>query len=398
MSSRLNYLWKKYLAKTCTDAEKQELANIVLDSKYEEEIRLFLEQSWNELEPSNDLPAHRSDAVLHSILQSAEIQTAEEAKPTAKIRHLFAWRFAAVTASVLLIVGAGIYFLFNKNLNGAQNKTALSFAKVQQDVKAPEVSRAMIVLENGKTVLLDSLNKENLSLQGSVSVAKTQDGQIIYKGASNEMVYNTLVNPRGSKVVNLTLQDGTKVWLNCESSLKYPIAFGGKERMVEIRGEAYFEVAKDPSKKFIVLANGVKTEVFGTHFNVNSYNDLGHTSVTLLEGSVKVSNKASSAFLTPGQQAKLNEASKVNVQDDVETEEIVAWKNGLFNFNSLTLQSIMQQIERWYDVEVEYDGIRSEKHFSGIFSRSENVSEVLKMMQLAGIKFKIDGKKIIVTE
>lgn len=410
MTSRLNYLLERYITKTCTESERQELAYLAIDPALDAEIKLVLEELYNSMDATEDIPEHKSESILHSILQPPQIHTIPEAGTSHKEagisqreagtsqRHLylFTWKLVSIAASLILMIAAGTYYLFIKN--GKSTNHTKDLAQTISDVKAPEANKAMIVLGNGKTVLLDSLQKQSIALQGDVSLIKTKDGQIQYNGHSDEMVYNTLVNPRGSKVINLTLQDGTRVWLNCESSLKYPISFEGKDRTVEIRGEAYFEVAKNPSKKFMVLANGVRTEVIGTHFNVNAYNDLGHTNITLLEGSIKVSNNQSSTILKPGQQALLNEESKIDIDNSIETNEIIAWKDGMFNFNSLPLRSIMKQIERWYDVDLQYDGENREKHFSGIFSRTDNISEIFKMMQLAGVQFKIEGKTIIVTE
>lgn len=404
--SRLSYLLDRYLSKTCTEAEKQELAYIALDSKHNEEINILLEEYYSSLYPVDDLSDQKSASILHSILGSSqpfetretdtlrETDTPRRTGTAAKQRQLFAWKFLAIAASLILILITGGYFILYKKTT--EGRTKENFAHLKQDVKAPEINKAMIILDNGQKVSLDSMQKSALSLQGNVNVTSLEDGQVVYKGNSDKMVYNTLVNPRGSKVVHLTLQDGTRVWLDCESSIKYPIAFGEEGRNVEVRGEAYFEVAKNPNQKFTVTAGGVKTEVIGTHFNVDAYNAAGHVQVTLLEGSVKISNSASSAVLKPGQQGQLNAASEINIEEDIDAGEIVAWKDGVFNFNSLSLHSIMDQIQRWYDVQVVYDGVNTGKHFSGIFSRTDNVSEILKMIELAGVKFEIDGKKIIV--
>jgi ferric-dicitrate binding protein FerR (iron transport regulator) len=396
MTSRLSYLLERYLNKTCTEQERQELAYLALDPDYEEEIRQILSKFYNQLEPSDDLTEEQSNSILNTILQSAPDQEikATEAIPAIKAtpRHTRLWRWPAIAATLLLAV-AGVYLF-----NAGKSHTKQAIARIGQDIKAPAADKAMIVLGNGQRVFLDSMHQQTLSLQGNVQVTRTDDGRIVYQGSSESTVFNTLINPRGSKIVHLTLQDGTRVWLNCESAIKYPIAFSSKERLVEISGEAYFEVAHDASKKFVVLTGGVKTEVLGTHFNVNAYKDGRHTQVTLLEGSVRISNNNASSLLTPRQQASLNEAGKIDIAEDVETDEVVAWKEGTFNFDNLPLNSIMQQLVRWYDVEVVYDKVSGDKTFSGIFNRSDNISGILKTMELAGIHFKIDGRKIIVTE
>lgn len=392
MSPRLAYLLEKYLNKTHTEQEMQELAEIVLNSERDEEINKLLEKFWNELDASESMPDAVSRSVVQSILQT---EAPQDCVRRSKVISMGNLKRLWVAASVVLIVGTGLYLLFSSNGSDRDKKHV---PVVARDVKAPAGNKAVIVMNDGSNILLDSISRAPISIQGNVSVTKTGDGRVAYKGTTDVIINNTLINPRGSKVVNITLQDGTTVWLNCESTIRYPIAFTGKERTVEITGEAYLEVAKDPSRKFIVIANGARTEVLGTHFNVNAYGDAGHTNITLLEGSIKVFNNGSTALLTPNQQAQLYSNSKINVINHVEASEVVAWKNGLFSFNSLPLKNIMQQLERWYNVTVVYENVTNDKHFTGIFSRSNNVSEVLKVMQLAGIKFKVEGEKITVTE
>jgi transmembrane sensor len=303
------------------------------------------------------------------------------------------WRLILAAASVILFVGFGSYFLFLKK-NIPENETGQDV--VVSDISAPKKTKAMIQLANGSSILLDSINSGTLANQGNVKVLKQTNGDIIYTGNGTAISFNTLVNPRGSNVVNITLQDGSKVWLNSESSLKYPTVFSGMERNVELTGEAYFEVAKDPSKKFIVHCNQVQTEVLGTHFNVNAYDDEREMKITLLEGSVKVSNGQHFTMLIPGQQAKVN--GEIKLLHNADTDQAVSWKNGKFVFDSENIETIMRQVSRWYDEGVEYRGAISKETFSGIVSRNSNLSQVLKIMQQSGMKFSIENKKIIVTQ
>jgi ferric-dicitrate binding protein FerR (iron transport regulator) len=204
--------------------------------------------------------------------------------------------------------------------------------------------------------------------------------------------------------MQLVLADGSEVWLNVASSITYPTAFSGNERRVTITGEAYFEVTKNAAKPFKVFTSspsekpdGAEIQVLGTHFNVNAYNDENSLKVTLLEGSVQVGQHGGrSIYIKPGQQAELSQKGELGLNTDIDTDEVMAWKNNWFNFNSLTVPEIMRQIEKWYDVSVKYEGRPGNKHFSGIVSRSNKVSEVLKIMEQAGIKFKIEGRNITV--
>lgn len=310
----------------------------------------------------------------------------------ASVRKIPVWNRVAAAAIIILMFSVGGYFYFNKEgLRQVQTDNV-----VKNDVPAPKVTKAMITLANGQTVALDSISNGTLATQDDVKVIKNANGEIVYSGSANEVVYNTLSNPRGSKVVNLTLQDGTKVWLNAESSLRFPVAFVGSERRVEITGEAYFEVTKNASKKFLVDANGVTTEVLGTHFNVNAYVDEETLKITLLEGSVKVLKNNISIIIKPGQQARVSDAIKI--ASAVDTEEVMAWKNGTFSFNRTDMSSIMRQVSRWYDVEVVFknDEVKG-KDFTGTVARKENASEVLKMLEMTGaVHFTIDGRKILV--
>jgi ferric-dicitrate binding protein FerR (iron transport regulator) len=225
-------------------------------------------------------------------------------------------------------------------------------------------------------------------------VVKTGGGQIIYNGTATEAIYNTLVNPRGSKVVSLTLSDGTKAWLNSESSLRYPIAFVGSERNVEITGEAYFEVAKDPTRKFVVAGNGVKTEVLGTHFNVNTYTDENAVKITLLEGAVKISKAGSAEMLKPGQQAQVT--AIIKVVDGIDTDAVMAWKNGFFHFGNTSIQELMKQLARWYDIDIVYKGEIPQRAFGGEISREANLSQVLKILNESKVRCRLEGTRLII--
>jgi ferric-dicitrate binding protein FerR (iron transport regulator) len=219
---------------------------------------------------------------------------------------------------------------------------------------------------------------------------KLANGEISYQqaGAVQEMIYNTLSVPRGSEVVTLTLSDGTRVWLNAESSLRYPVAFLTSERKVEIAGEAYFEVSKDPKRKFSVLANGTTTEVLGTHFNLSAYNNQD-TKVTLLEGAVNVSNSISHQILAPGQQAGLKASGNITLDNKADLEAVMAWKNGLFRLRNSDIQTIMEQISRWYNVEIAWEGKERPINFGGVVSRRSNVSVLLEAMEMTGtVKFR----------
>ena len=383
--------------------EVNELFAIIRQSEHEGAVRNWLGEILEDTHPVEGYDQKRWDAVIEKMLRAAQDSKGEvyELSPQRKTRRLL--QRLAVAASIILTLGLS-YWLYEKQ--GTQyDRSDKPVAIVSNDIKAPGNSRAMITLADGRKVYLDSVGKGTLATQGNVQLVKLADGQIAYhqkpESGNQEMEYNTLFNPRGSKVVSITMADGTKVWLNAESSLRYPTAFVGKERKVEISGEAYFEVAPsvfadDGTKKtFIVQKGDMKITVLGTHFNVNAYDDEAVAKVTLLEGSVKINRGNAAGLLKPGQQARIS--SGIKIGDDVDLEEVMAWKNGKFQFGDATdIVTIMKQVGRWYDVDIEYKGTIT-GHIGGTISRFENASQVLKMLEMTGsVSLKIDGKKVIV--
>jgi ferric-dicitrate binding protein FerR (iron transport regulator) len=255
----------------------------------------------------------------------------------------------------------------------------------------------MLQLADGTLVTLsDSLSGFQASQQNVKLVIK--NGEISYasKGTSQENLFNKVITPRGGQY-KLRLNDGTQIWLNAASSIRYPVSFVGNTRVVELTGEAYFDVAHDPQHPFIVKLSGNKqVRAIGTSFNINAYGDDNNDVATLIRGSIKVESGNNERLLVPGQQAKFLADDKLLLSNQVDVDEIVAWKNGQFVFNALTVKSIMVQLARWYELEVVYSGKISQETFSGIVSRNSNLSEVLKIMEAGGLRFKIDGKIIYV--
>ena len=300
--------------------------------------------------------------------------------------------FRIAAASIIFVFITAVYFIYSNT--GEQDTLAKNNTNQQLDIASPKLSKAIITLANGQTVLLDSIGNGILVNQGAVSVLKSADGQIVYTGTTTDTVYNTLFNPRGSKVISLTLNDGTKVWLNSESSLRYPVAFVGNTRHVEITGEAYFEVAKDESRKFIVLSNGVSTEVLGTHFNVNTYENERNVKITLLEGAIKVRKGLMADILKPGQQAEVTADIKIN--SNVDIDAVMSWKNGFFHFANTTIPELMQQISRWYDIEIVYKRDVPHRQFGGEISREASLSEVLKILNKSKVKCRLEEGKLTI--
>jgi len=309
--------------------------------------------------------------------------------------------YLSAAASVLIILGIATYFYSpQRHQPGRQPNTALALKDI-----GPGGNKAILTLANGDKVVLEDAKNGVISQQGNATVNKTDSGSLFYNDAASNAagntVYNILNTPYGGQY-QLTLQDGTKVWLNAGSTLRFPTSFAEKERNVTLTGEAYFEVAKDKARPFLVTVNTgsaapMTVRVLGTHFNINAYPDEQHNIVTLLEGAVKVDCGQANALLAPGNAAILNKTSgRINVKDG-DTEAATAWKNGYFLFDNEKVESIMRQISRWYNVEISYQGDVSGKAIGGSLSRSKNVSEVLNMLELTGtVHFKTEGRRIIV--
>lgn len=301
-------------------------------------------------------------------------------------------------AAVILLLSAGIFLLVRKTAGPAV--VAVSEHK-KQDAE-PGHDGAILTLADGQQIVLDSVGNGALAMQGNVKIQKLSSGVVKYDNGlegRKETLYNTLTTPRGRKT-SLSLTDGTVVWLNASSSIRYPTVFTGKERLVEVTGEAYFEVAKNSAMPFVVrkAGNDERVEVLGTSFDINVYDDEEAAKTTLLEGSIKVIKGADGRVLKPGQQAVLGKGgSRMKIVSDVDAEEVMAWKNGRFQFNDADLRTIMRQLMRWYDVDVVYEGDVPVRYFTADVSRNKNLSSVLKILELSKIHFRIEGKKLIVT-
>ncbi|WDF77130.1 DUF4974 domain-containing protein [Mucilaginibacter sp. KACC 22773] len=319
--------------------------------------------------------------------------------PLLQVARKSVWPRLAAAASILLFLSAGAYLLFRGDIP----KPQISENTIHDIV--PGVNKPVLTLANGKTIILDNNQNGLLARQGASVVNRSVNGAVVYQQAAEpeypqaEKSYNAVTVPRGAEYQVVILPDGTKVWMNAASSLRYPTAFSGDERKVELAGEAYFEVVHNPAKPFRVVSAKQIVEVLGTHFNINTYDDEPDVKTTLLEGKVKVTAMANNAvrYLLPGQQTALNgDGFKVGAAD---MEKAVAWKNGQFMFQDDNIQYIMRIISRWYDVDVEYKGQVPNDSFGGGVSRFKNISELLNILQLTGkVHFQIEGRKIIVSK
>jgi ferric-dicitrate binding protein FerR (iron transport regulator) len=308
------------------------------------------------------------------------------------------WKRVAAAAVVILFVLGAAYWVIPKQNN--EKITASIAAPRKQTAKIlPGGNHAILTMADGSKIVLDSVQNGNIQ-SGGATISK-QGGVLVYDGSSPAksataaVAYNTLTTPRGGQY-KLILADGSKVWLNASSSLRFPTAFTGKERNVELTGEAYFEIAKNKEKPFHVNVNGMQVEVLGTHFNVNAYGDEGAIKTSLLEGSVKIKRGGLSGLLKPGQQGVLENNNNDLKIRKVNMDEVIAWKNGLFQFDGAGIKTIMLEISRWYNVEIVYSGKVPQRSFVGKISRDAALPDVLKILELSNVKFNVTGRRIIV--
>jgi len=386
---RIHYLLDTYLSKKATPMEESELMEWILEAKEDSELRNYVLCIWNENKSAEDLSYVNWDEIYSSVIRPKVVSL----QP--KVRQM-RWVKLTAAAAIFIALAAGAYFYLAPQPN---YPVATSVKKVN-DIGPPSGTKAVLTLADGSKIVLDSTGNGILAVQGNVKITKQGIGGISYMGTpAGKVSYNTLSVPRGSRPLNLTLSDGTRVWINVGSSLTYPTAFTGKERKVTMTGEAYFEVAHNSSMPFLVQHNDATVKVLGTHFNVNSYEDESTERITLLEGSVRVSQGTSSGLLKPGQQARINNDGNngIKIVNDVDVNEVMAWKDGKFMFDKNTdIYTIMRQVSRWYNVDVEYQG-KINQRFWGSISKDVNVSQVLKILEAAGgIKFKVEENKIVV--
>lgn len=390
-NNRLKYLLDQFIAKTISSGEEQELFQLIAKGIYDEEIKEYMSDAW-QMEYSELISKQQSKRILTAVFN-------HHLGKVIPIQQKSKKRFIWIAASIMLIAASVSLFL----LVGKPSSTSLANNQSKQtsnDVM-PGTSGAILKLDDGSSIVLDNVSNGNLVQQGNTLVVKS-DAAISYvkSNAQNDrqIHYNTIETPKGRQF-QLVLEDGTKVWLNAASSIRFPVAFIGKQRVVEITGEAYFEVAKNKQKPFQVMFNGSMVEVLGTHFNVNAYADEESMNTTLLEGSVKIVKGESQKIIKPGEQAQIRNDGSVRTVTNVNTDAVVAWKNNAFLFDNTDVKKLMRQLSRWYDVDVAFKGAIDESlTFNGTISRSAMLSTVLKMLESTGdVKFSIEGKRIIVS-
>lgn len=349
--------------------------------------RFFSDNTVN----SNSIDPVISKKLLNSIHQKIGFNQKQK---KAKLVRMWTLRIAA--ACFVGFLALSIFLWKKSNTNQSIAQVQVNSEKYKNDIQ-PGGNKAVLTLADGSTIILEDSKNGLLTHQGSTKIIK-QNGKLDYSSsehAVNEIMYNTIATPRGGQY-QVELPDGSEVWLNAASSLRFPTAFAGKERRVEITGEAYFEVVKNKSMPFIVDVNGAEIQVLGTHFEVMAYKDEPSLQTTLLEGSVRFMKGNNIALLKPGQQLQLSKNDQLRVISEVDLTKAVAWKNGFFDFKGSDFETIARQISRWYNVEVVYNGKIADLFYAEI-PRNTKLSDVLKALELTGkIHFEIEATKIIV--
>ncbi len=389
---RIHELYWLCMENKASEAERKELLEYITlhENKSVAEALLELPVTGIEYEA---LDNSAIDSIIHTITAAANTTTTVRKHQPYKIMHrmhFIKYRRWLVASVLIISLLTGFYLLLPK-----KNPPAAPVVKKIETIQ-PGKNGAVLTLADGSQVVLDSANNGVIARQGGVT-AKILNGQLVYEGQGNSMQYNTMSTPNGRQF-HLTLPDGSGVWLNCASSIKFPVAFG-KERKVEITGEAYFEIAKNIASPFIVqLPNQSSVTVLGTSFNINMYEDEPVVSTTLFEGVVQYNNTGREQKLRPGQQLleNKNSTTKIHMLGDDDLEEVVAWKNGYFNISGNNFSTLLRQLSRWYDIEITAEKNLPQKTFSASISKKIPLSSFLKALEVYGVSWKTEQGKVII--
>ncbi|WP_207513955.1 FecR family protein [Longitalea luteola] len=402
----LKQLLEDYRNGRLTAEQKQAFEQLLHNKESEELLQQLLDES---LERTVAVEAEETQKFIYQRIRDQHIK--EDNRKSGSLVSILSKTWLRYAAAIILMLGAGAYFLLNKK----NDKTAVAVKEQQpsEDI-APGHEGAVLTLADGTMVDLDTLHNGIIARQNGAQVV-LKDGLVTYDpaGLSNrETTYNTISTPKGRQF-RIVLPDGSGVWLNAASSIKYPTVFTGDERRVEIDGEAYFEVKKvklPSGKKMpfrVKIDDATEVEVLGTSFNINSYDDEGSIKTTLLEGSVRIVHRQSAVdnvnqlILKPGQQAIAHspltiDHSPLTIHHSPDVDQVMAWKNGLFNFNGYDLKTVMRELGRWYDLDIVYEGEPEPVEVMGEIQRNLSLSQVMKILQRIHINYRVEGRKLII--
>lgn len=386
---RLRYLFERHLSKTCTPQEKEELSAITLEPGYDDAVKKLLLDSWALTGQEEYTTDEEAGKMLHQILKTGD----ELPVMLPRIKR-FNWRRIAAAAAIFIVLaGVGYWWLADKKDKPVAKTEKERF---KNDV-TPGSEKAVLMMADGRRIELDGMNRQTVDERNGSHV-RSENGVISYNNKeSQEVVYHTLVVPRKGEY-ELKLSDGSTVKLNAESSVYYPTDFTGSERRVTITGEAYFDIAKNADKPFIVTVKGAEVKVLGTKFNVNAYDNEAVIRTTLEEGSVQVMKDGKTVSIKPGQQARLTSEGELVIVNNPNMNEVFAWTTGYFNFHGANIETIMRQVERWYDVDVVIED-KIGQLFMAEIPRTVNAVDFFRILEATGwVKFTIEGRKVTVTK
>ncbi len=391
MTAYYKNLLHRYLNGDCSPEELDEVMNFLAADNSNRTLLAVMRQEFDDATSVEDgISMEQSQHIRQALIK--KIQSTHSGHFGRR-----RWLFAAA-ASILLVVLTGSYFAWFRSPRSVTEKwVSTPPDRYRNDVQAGS-NRAVLTLANGATIILDDAKDGKLADQGKTTLVK-RNGKVAYLAGhnkENQPLYNTITTPRAGQY-RVVLPDGSQVWLNAASSITFPTSFTGAGRNVAITGEAYFEVAQNASKPFTVSVSGQEIRVLGTHFDVMAYADEGAIHTTLLEGSVRIKHGLDSGMLKPGQQSRLGPDGTLHVLNKVDLDGVMAWKNGLIHFQDADLKTVMRQLARWYDVDVEYRNGNCNRQFVGELPRSLSLCNVLKALEVTGkLKFSVDGRKVIV--
>jgi len=382
-------LLQKYLDGQCSVVETEELYAWLQSSGSHRSLLAAMQREFKKtMEERHEIPSELSDRIETRLLQNISRDK------VIKFRQRTRLRWIAAAAAVLLL-GSGLYYYTNTVSSRKTFTTGNATVANTGDI-APGTNKAILILANGDVVTLDSAGNQVIN-QGQ-TIVRQKNGQLEYaaQGNSGAVVYNTLTVPRGGQF-NIVLPDGSRVWLNAASSMKYPTAFNGDRREVELQGQGYFEVVPNARQPFFVKVNGLEVQVLGTSFDIMAYADEKSINTTLIEGLVNVKNGTTEQRLKPGQQAIVDAATGNMVVRPADVDQVIAWKTGFFEFDNASLGDILRQLSRWYDIDISYNQTGNERLFGGRISRSLPLSDILHMLEANGPTFLLSGRKLTVT-
>jgi transmembrane sensor len=386
LNERIKYLFDRCMKESCTPEELKELSNFLYLNENDPAVSQLVNEAFL-LNKEYSVSGETAHGILQSIYQ-AEERSQNVGRIVHRV-HLLKTAWFRSVAAILLILGVAVYAFIIKG-----NKEKPIIVAVEQN-KQPGSDKAILTLSDGRQIILDSANAENIA-DGSVTIQK-ENGVVIYHvglASGTTTAYNTMATPRGGQY-QLVLPDGSKVWLNSASSIKYPTVFQGKNRIIELSGEAYFDIKQNKKLPFIVKTQKADILVLGTAFNVNSYSDEPEFSTTLINGSVKVLSGSNSKIISPGQQAQLlnSNPDDLSINDNVDVNKVVAWQKGIFEFDGTTLDVIARQLSRWYDIEVKAVNDKKKK-LSGGITKKTPLKAVLDNLEASGVFHKWENNVI----